>query len=501
MIHVSSAIPHLTRLRFLKSHIYRSITVTTAGKGEDKQYPKFELNRFSQLQGIRLKPSSPIFERDENSSNADFAKQKIVPFLLADIGEGIADVEVLQWFVSPGDTVKQFDRVCEVQSDKATVEITSRYDGVIESLSTHDDIVKVGSPLMHIIVEDDNQEGAGGFDSANDIPNNTRTYNDKMEEDNPPMTMKPIPPLPSGTSSSPKILATPAVRKLILDNDIDFNSISGSGPNGLVLKTDVLKILGNVENHEIESLEQKKLQTKDASFHLLNSANDEAISIRGYHRIMVKTMEESLSIPHMCYADEINMDEILKVRETLGEVRPSILPFTIKAASLSIQEFPILNSSIDVDKMTIKYHSSHNVGVAMDSSRGLVVPVVKGCQNLSILEIAEELIRLKEAALSGNITENETTGATFSLSNIGAIGGTYMSPIVTSPQVAIGAIGRIQRLPRFVSSDSLKVKETSIMKVSWAADHRAIDGATLARFSNKWKILVENPTSMLVSMR
>lgn len=475
----------------------------------------------SSTRHCRYKSSLPI-------EDDDYQNKSLIPFLLADIGEGIAEVEVLQWFVEPGEQVKQFDKVCEVQSDKANVEITSRFDGVVESLADSSQMVRVGTPLMHLWVERTNDA-----DKATTVAplHNVDVEQDKLH----------IPTFASSYQTN-KVLATPAVRKLGMEYSLDLGNVVGSGPNGRVLKSDVLQMLQqsgriatpkntddkqsstysgqSTTNAKIENTELTKAPAQ-------GQRQDETVPIRGYNRLMVKTMTESLSIPHMCYADEINMNQVLQARKSVDGIKLSILPFAVKAASLGMTDYPVLNSSLNLQEMTITYHANHNIGVAMDTPRGLAVPVVKECQNLSILEIAQELDRLKVAvccsacillsffsnkfkfthtdsfsfhlqAAGGNLSEADISGATFTLSNIGAIGGTYMSPIVASPQVAIGAMGKIQRLPRFVGD---AVEGVNIMQISWGGDHRVIDGATMARFSNRWKELMENPMAMVFRMK
>jgi len=210
----------------------------------------------------------------------------------------------------------------------------------------------------------------------------------------------------------------------------------------------------------------------------------------------------------MGYGDEINVDALTEVRnmlrplaQTMGVTKLTYMPFFIKAASLALVKYPALNSSIDVEEMTLTFRAGHNIGVAVDTERGLAVPVVKGCEGMSVLEIAMELGRLYSLAAEGNLSGDDISQHSFTLSNIGAIGGTYMSPVVLPPQVAIGAMGKIQRLPRFVDDDSDQVEAVRIMRMSWGADHRAVDGATMARFSNLWKSYCEHPSLMMFAMR
>jgi 2-oxoisovalerate dehydrogenase E2 component (dihydrolipoyl transacylase) len=235
---------------------------------------------------------------------------------------------------------------------------------------------------------------------------------------------------------------------------------------------------------------------------------DTVVPLRGYNRLMVSTMTASLQIPHMVYSDEINLNKFLQYKaEQQSEnievnERLSFLPLTIKAASKALERFPLLNASYHGGKNEITLWKNHNIGVAMDTPRGLIVPVLKHCQDKSIPQLTQELKRLKEAAANGTVDADDLKGATFTISNIGAIGagGKFMSPVVTPPQVAIGAIGKIERLPRFVRN-TMEVEEAHICAISWGGDHRVVDGATMARFHTQWKAYVEDPVRLLMEMK
>jgi len=170
-----------------------------------------------------------------------------------------------------------------------------------------------------------------------------------------------------------------------------------------------------------------------------------------------------------------------------------------KAASMALTEYPILNAVVNDDCTEMTYKSSHNIALAMDTPQGLLVPNVKNCEQRSIFEIAEELNRLQELGAAGLLTAADLKDGTFSLSNIGVVGGTYASPVLVVPQVAIGALGKIEKLPRFDANDNVVAQH--IMKVSWSADHRVIDGVSMAKFSNLWKSYLADPTMMLGDMR
>ncbi|GMH51769.1 hypothetical protein TrST_g8704 [Triparma strigata] len=435
-----------------------------------------------------------------------------IPFLLADIGEGIAEVELLQWFVEPGDEVKQFDRICEVQSDKATVEITSRYDGKVSSL--HGEVggmMNVGEPLMHIEVV--GGEG-GGSDGASD---KSETIASAV-----PGEMKEQLTIPSADGdhgaarsfeghSAGKVKTTPVVRKLAREHGIDLTTVVGTGPKGRVLKEDVLSLLGGSPIVNVPPPSPSTPSTPSSAPVPAPSlpppiTGERREPVRGMSRLMIKSMNASLKIPHFGYSDEIDVSKLMDLRNQLKPaaeakgVKLSYMPIMIKAASLALTEFPIINSSLSPDESEIIYHNAHNIGLAMDTPRGLVVPNIKSVQTLSVFDIARELGRLQQDGQTGSgIKEADLKGSTFTLSNIGAIGGTYMSPVISSPQVAIGALGKIQTLPRFDSDGN--VKAAKIMEVSWAGDHRTVDGATMARFSNAWKEMLENPALLLANMK
>mmetsp|Transcript_10202 Transcript_10202/g.14261 ORF Transcript_10202/g.14261 Transcript_10202/m.14261 type:complete len:560 (-) Transcript_10202:443-2122(-) len=495
--------------------------------------PQSKSTRTNDPPQIRFKSSAAAITTADDSSTSTTT----IPFLLADIGEGIAEVEIIQWFTSPGDAIAQFDKVCEVQSDKATVEITSRYDGTVVSLEGKvGDMVNVGSPLIYIDVLGESEDGGSGEDygdqqqlnglkdevgregsvADNAVGGNTIVeegtsilahdhVNGQTEISAPTFSLFDNVEHPSQN----KVLTTPAVRKLAKEHKIDLTSLKGTGPKGRILKSDILNLLNT--SITTEEKDTPILQAKTHSVYKDADKEDEVVPIRGYHRLMIKTMELSLSIPHMTYSDEINMTALKQFRHALKQKqhRISYLPFMIKAASLSLNEYPILNSSLTktagsegkAEELMLTYHKSHDIGVAMDSPRGLVVPVIRDCGHLSIVEISEELLRLQSLASEGSLSEQDISNPTFTLSNIGSIGGTYMSPIVVPPTVAIGAMGKIQRLPRFIDNDTDEVEAVDIMQISWGGDHRVIDGATMAKFSNLWKDYLEDPLSMLLYMK
>ena len=413
----------------------------------------------------------------------------LADFVLPDIGEGIVECELVEWRIKEGDFINEDQSVADVSTDKALVEITAMHTGRVNKLYYQQgDIAKVHTPLFSIDVD--------GSDSEKDSNQNIAVEIDSDNEVSPLSAER----MPLNNNA----LATPAVRRIARENHLDLSLVPSSGKDGRVLKDDVLNYL----NKDALSI-KTAIQPIDDRFTAANIDSDQQDRIepiKGVKAIMAAAMTESVAtIPHFTYADEINMSQLMALRTELKEryakegIRLTMMPFFIKALSLSLKQFPILNSQVNEDCSELKYLASHNIGMAVDSPSGLLVPNIKDVQNMNIVEIAEQSHRLTEQARAGRISPNDLKGGTITVSNVGAIGGTIATPIISKPQVAIVALGRVQTLPRFDVEGNVSAQK--IMTISWSGDHRVIDGATMAHFSNTWKALLENPASMLMTMR
>ncbi|CAN8003743.1 unnamed protein product, partial [Ixodes hexagonus] len=433
--------------------------------------------------------------------------QQIVSFKLSDIGEGISEVAIKEWYVKVGDTVNQFDSICEVQSDKASVTITSRFDGRIVKLYHEvDGVCKVGSTLVDIEIANDGTESPDS-DHVHDQAAGASAGQTSISHSS------------DATGHSDKVLTTPAVRRIAMENNIRLSDVQGSGKDGRIMKEDVIRYIEQLQAPKEPSAVAPKaaaakpqpptkapaVATKPLPVTVIRPTQDRVEPIKGIRKAMAKTMAQSLAIPHFGYCDEIDVTRLVQLRPLLKPfaesrgVRLSYMPFFIKALSIALFEYPDLNAHLDdkVENLTIK--GAHNVGVAMDTPQGLVVPNVKNVESKSILEVAADLNRLHELGMAGQLPNADFAGATITLSNIGTVGGTYASPVIAQPMVCIGAIGQIKLLPRFDKEENLV--KSHIMQVSWAADHRVIDGATMSRFSNLWKTYLETPAVMLVHLK
>ncbi|KAH8245061.1 hypothetical protein KR032_004389 [Drosophila birchii] len=421
---------------------------------------------------------------------------KKVSFNLSDIGEGIREVTVKEWFVKVGDTVEQFDNLCEVQSDKASVTITSRYDGKITKIyHSIDEIALVGKPLLDFdVLEED------GDDEAEETTSSSDSSASEAQ------SVKPSESVSGGRVIIP---ATPAVRRLAKENQLDLAKVPATGRNGRVLKGDILEYLGqvppgtNVPHPTLAHAKKGAAAQAAPAPAPVAAAADRVEVLKGVRKAMLKSMTESLKIPHFAYSDEIDMTQLMQFRDQLqtvakenGVPKLTFMPFCIKAASVALSKYPIVNSSLDLANESLIYRGAHNISVAIDTPQGLVVPNIKNCQAKNIIEIAKDLNALVERGRTGSLTPSDFADGTFSLSNIGVIGGTYTHPCIMAPQVAIGAMGRTKAVPRFNDKD--EVVKAYVMSVSWSADHRVIDGVTMASFSNIWKQYLEQPALFLL---
>ncbi|MBY6032293.1 dihydrolipoyllysine-residue acetyltransferase [Marinobacter daepoensis] len=408
-------------------------------------------------------------------------------FILPDIGEGIVECEVVEWRVAEGDEIEEDQPVVDVMTDKAMVEITAPKAGRITKLyHEQQSMARVHSPLFAFIPRD-----------REDTPQ------PKAASRPSPETM-PAKATPAPTDNRPRTPASPAVRRMVREHELNLSDIAGSGKDGRVLKADVLAHLESPGAASGASVCQAERSTAPRR-HAETDQQVRVEPIKGMKAAMARAMVQSATtIPHFIYSEDIDVTDLLKLRERLKPeaeakgTRLTLMPFFMKAMALAIQEYPVLNSQLNADVTEIHYLPHCNIGMAVDGKAGLVVPNVKNVEQLTLLGIAEEIARLTEAARSGRVSQDDLKGGTITISNIGALGGTYAAPIINAPEVAIVALGRTQKLPRFDASG--QVVERAIMTISWAGDHRIIDGGTIARFCNLWKHYLESPQTMLLQM-
>jgi len=419
-------------------------------------------------------------------------------FILPDIGEGIVECEVIEWKVREGDIIEEDQVVVDVSTDKAIVEIPSMYNGRITKLHhAAGDIAKVHSPLFTIEIESEQDASSSEPQAGQELQRNREPQGIPVEQVEAQQSL----------ADSTKVLTTPAVRKMAREHQLDLGTIPGSGKQGRVLKEDVLSFLA--ADKAVDALTPTLQPILGPSSNQTSKpgvvVEDRVELIRGVRKIMAERMAESVAtIPHFTFVDELDVTELMQLRRKLNEqhgsdeLKISLMPLFIKALSLALKDFPIINSRANADFSELTYVASHNIGMAVDGANGLLVPNIKAVEQRSILDIAAQVMAITAAARSGKINPADLKGGSVTISNIGAIGGTVATPIINKPEVAIVALGKIQSLPRFDEQGNVVAR--NIMTVSWSGDHRVIDGGTIARFNNRWKGYLEQPASMLAAM-
>lgn len=356
---------------------------------------------------------------------------KRVAFNLSDIGEGIREVIVKEWHVKEGDVVEQFENLCEVQSDKASVTITSRYDGKI--LKIHhkvDDTAFVGKPLLDFDVVDDLSNAQSVELQIEEPKKNENIVEPKTESSNEHLNRM-------------RYLATPAVRRIAGENKVNLAQVKASGRFGRILKSDILEYL-NVYDSKNEAFNHDSYTDNEAANKkATHTETNKVEKLKDVRKIMFKTMTNSLKIPHFTYSDEVNVTSLVHLRDTLKVEADSMgfkltfMPFFIKAASVALNKYPILNSVVDEENEAIIYKSGHNISIAMATKNGLVVPNIKNCEQKSVRQIAIDLNELIQRARNGKLMPDDFANGTFSISNIGNIGATYTHPVIAPPQVGL----------------------------------------------------------------
>ncbi|CAN6926711.1 unnamed protein product [Brassica oleracea var. botrytis] len=334
---------------------------------------------------------------------------------LAQTGEGIAECELLKWFVKKGDHVEEFQPLCEVQSDKATIEITSRFKGKVALIShAPGDIIKVGETLVKLAVEDAHD----ALLVSSDSPRNVDLGSSKQKTD--------------GLIGA---LSTPSVRSLAKDLGIDINVVTGSGKDGRVLKEDILSFGGHRGNITDSASSETPVTGRDSVSTKASSFEDQIVPLRGFNRAMVKTMTMATKVPHFHFVEEINCDALVKLKHFFKEnnidstVKHTFLPTLIKSLSMALTKYPSVNSCFNEESLEIILKAQVHTTLELQwTEHGLVVPNIKNVQSLSLLEITKEMSRLQHLATNNKLSPEDVTGGTITLSNIGAIGGKFRVP-------------------------------------------------------------------------
>jgi pyruvate dehydrogenase E2 component (dihydrolipoamide acetyltransferase) len=415
----------------------------------------------------------------------------MVEFRLPDVGEGITEAEIVQWLVKEGEEVKEHQPVVKVETAKAIVDIPSPAAGKIHLMHSEGEVVKVGEVLFTVAEKTAEEKKpivkpAGAVGYLEEAPEPEEKEQKQIE-------------MPKVTTAKKKILATPDVRKLAHDLGIGLEYVTGSGEGGRITEEDVRRYAEQIGAKEVKKEilpVEIKIQRKYDKYGYI-----ERIPLRGVRKVIAQRMAKSaFTVPHVTHMDEADVTKLWQLREVKKKIAErkgihlTFLPFIVKACVHALKEHPMFNATLDEEHEEIIVKKYYNIGIAVDTEAGLLVPVIKGADQKDVFQIAKEIFELAEKARQRTIDLADLQGGTFTITNVGSLGGIYATPIINYPEVAILAVGRIfERL--VAKADKVFVKK--IMPLSLAFDHRVNDGADAARFMNSIKAILEEPNEAL----
>jgi pyruvate dehydrogenase E2 component (dihydrolipoyllysine-residue acetyltransferase) len=393
---------------------------------------------------------------------------------LPDIGEGIAEGEILKWLVKEGEEIREEQPLVEVMTDKVNVQIPSPRTGTVSRiLAKEGESVKVGQVI--VVIDSGADERSEGSSPAAAASKPGGTVNQQVQA-----------PRQSGAPTAEGVLATPATRRLAREMGVDIARLRGSGSMGRITEEDVRNAAGGTT-----------VQKVAGAGPAVARANEERVPLRGLRKIVAERMSKSIhTTAQVTHVDEADMTELVKLREAYREsaekrgVKLTFLPLMIKAVIPALKEFPYVNSSLDEQTNEIVLRKSYNIGIATDTENGLVVPVVKDADKMDVFEIAAEIQRLAAKARSGQLKLDDVHGSTFTITNQGSVGGMFATPIINYPEAAILGTHTISKRP-IVREGTVEVRD--VMYLSLSFDHRILDGAYAARFVNKVISALEDP--------
>ena len=426
-------------------------------------------------------------------------------FRLPDIGEGVAEGEVVQWFVKEGDTVAEDAPLVSVLTDKANVEIPSPKGGTVVKIhAAIGEKVKVGGLLVTI-------EVGGGAATAGSQPVREAVAAPPAPSAPAPVAVGP----PSGATSpaAARVAASPYVRRLAAERGIDLSKVRGSGPAGRVTEADLTPTewAARPTGAAAEAVAPARpvitvgpSTTPTGPGELADVA--ERIPIRGIRRVIAEHMSESAHrTAPFTYVEEVDASELVLVRERMAKhiekqgVRLSYLPFIVKAVVAGLRAHPRLNATVDDARGELVLRSAYHIGIATAAPDGLIVPVLRQADSKSLAQIAREIQDLAERGRAGKLSRAELTGSTFTITSLGALGGVLATPILNYPEVAILGVHKITRRPVYRSDGT--IGPADLMNLSVTLDHRMLDGVEGAQFLATVKANLEDPHQLFADMR
>ena len=419
-------------------------------------------------------------------------------FKLPDIGEGIAEAEIVAWHVKVGDVVTEDQQLADMMTDKATVEMESPVAGkVIKLAGEVGDQIAIGSVLVEIETEGGTAAPEPASETTDDQPlaDGLAEPTPAQEEELPvtataeaPKEPAPAPspePAPAPAAHHAKVLASPAVRQRARDLGIDLGQVRTTSD---------------------------RVRHADLDAYLLYNGGsvgggaapraDETIKVVGLRRKIAENMQEAKRrIPHFALVEQFDVTDLEETRAMMNRDRGdnpklTILPFLITALAKAMADWPMINATYDDAANVVTRHGAVHMGVATQTDGGLMVPVIRDAQRMSVWQLAKEILRLSDAARTGKASREELTGPTFTISSLGPMGGIASTPVINPPQVATIAVNKLQEIPVIVDGE---LEARKVMNLSLSCDHRVVDGWDAANFLQTLKTTIENPIRLLSS--
>lgn len=405
-------------------------------------------------------------------------------FNMPDVGEGVAEAEIVKWHVKAGDKIEEDQPVADVMTDKATIEIESPKSGVVLTLGGNEgDVISIGSLLVEIQVENHESNKEDKSSNKNSVPKSGNKLNLASAESSSKTAF--VTP-----SSSEKVQASPAVRKRAKDLGINLDEVRGHKD-------------GRVRHGDLDNFIAYNSQTGFSS--VGPSRPDESVKILGLRKKIAQNMVDSKrNIPHFSYVEEVDVTDLEKVRSDLNakydqRARLTMLPLLIRGVCKLVSQYPIMNAHYDDGADILTQYGSVHMGIATQTKAGLLVPVIEKAETKNLWQLASEITTLAASARDGNLKPEKLRGSTITLTSLGPLGGLVTTPIINRPEVAIIGPNRIIERPVFVADDVIgeRVQKRKLMNISISCDHRIIDGYEAASFVRDLKKLIETPVLLL----
>ena len=425
-------------------------------------------------------------------------------FKLPDIGEGIAESEIATWRVSVGDQITEDQPLVDMLTDKAAVEIPSPVTGkIVELHGAAGDKVAVGARLVTIQLEasPDSQLDSQLASASGPVAVNEAKPAVVAESSSTQAAAAMVASEPASSSYVP-VPAAPSIRKLARERGIDLRQVKASGPSGRVLREDLDRHAGAAVA-QVAAVVPEVVREPVAAVQVAVQGDDviEQVKVIGLRRKIAEAMQRAKQrIPHFAYVEEVDVTELEAMRARLnakypGRAKLTLLPLLIQALNKAIADFPMVNATYDDEAGVVSRYRALHAGIATQTPGGLVVPVMKDAQRLSLWQRASELRRLADAARAGKATRAELSGSTMTITSLGALGGIVTTPVINAPEVAIIGVNKIAQKPVVIDG---QIVVRSIMNLSSSFDHRIVDGFDAASFIQRVKALLEDPSLMFI---